>query len=178
MNGEIEEKKVLLVTVVILLLGFFASNFAYTGLHHTGNIPELGVASLGIKEIDPNTYTCLDYYAALSHFNSGKFRTTYDINGDGALDLGDLNSIKSFALEKPCKISDECPYEGFKTCGLREDIIRICVEDEFGNLVFENNKCDNGKVCLWAGAEGREFKPTMRAGGLLKGESYRGNAYC
>jgi len=122
------EKKVLLVSAVVLLLAFFSTSF--TGYHHAG------VGAEG------KIYDCKDYYAAMSFLGMNKRLGAYDPNRNGVVDEDDLEIIKGMALNRPCGLPSECSEEGKTQCSEDQYAVNLCIRDEFGRLVLESVPCD------------------------------------
>lgn len=128
------EKRVLLVSVVILVLAFFSTSF--TGYYNVGKS--------GRGVID-----CITVERAKAFVNSGEHykMLNYDFTNDGKLDYDDIELLEEEAMKRPCTLPPECAEEGQTRCAENNKVINLCIRDALGRLVIEEVPCEEGYRC-------------------------------
>lgn len=134
---QASEKKVLLLAAVILLLGFFSASF--TGLHHAGTTVEKGRFESTFNEGDLKLF---DGYRL-----SGEYRTFYDLNRNKELDEEDRGIIiEKIKRYRPRAKAGDCNV-GKTRCGIDENVVYACQENELGAPEWVEIPCDRGMKC-------------------------------
>ena len=125
----IDEKRVLIITLVILLLGFFSTTF--TGL--STREKRTSTISSGISsEAD---YDRCKYYIG-GVIGSGSYRTNCDLNNNGVIDADDLMEIaRQASLQRPRVASNDwIPGSSYVSQEDKSAIV-VCQQNEFGRFV-------------------------------------------
>ena len=119
----IDEKRVLIITLVILLLGFFSTTF--TGL---------STKEKRASAISSGIYSEADYDRCNNLIMLGKYQDYCDIKPkDGRIDQRDLMEIaRQASLQRPRVASRGCIPGSSHVSQEDENAIVVCQENEFG----------------------------------------------
>ncbi len=136
-----DEKRVILIAFVVLLLGFFSTSF--TGLHHAG----VTRGASGFGEATFNQEDLVRFDAIVGQ--EGHF-APYDLNKNSILDEEDRDTIiEKIKLNRPRVRIRECE-EGETRCSQEdESTILICQLNELDEPVFVQVPCpERGMKCF------------------------------
>lgn len=130
-----DEKRVLIITLVILLLGFFSTTF--TGL--STREKRTSTISSGISS-EADYDRCEHYIGGIS--GSGEYRTNCDLNKDGIIDEKDLMQIaRQASLQRPRIASNDCIPGSSHVSQEDKSAIVVCQQNEFGRYIQVTVPC-------------------------------------
>ncbi len=127
----IDEKRVLLVSLVILLLAFFSTTF--TGL---------STREKRASTVSSGVFSEMDYDRCNSLMGLGKRQAYCDLNNNGEIDEDDLMEIaRQASLQRPRVASNDCVPGSSRISQEDQTVIRVCQQNNFGRYVWEIVPC-------------------------------------
>ncbi len=131
---------VLLLTFVILLLGFFSSQLTYTGDFH--------FQSMGHISALQSNPTCSDLKRLVGVMDHGMYNQRFDTDVDGDVDEADYAFFAEAIKDNPnCPLPDDC-FEGDTSC--RYGVLNVCERGPFG-LRWVEQPTPSGQYCTSRG---------------------------
>lgn len=133
---DVTEKRLLFVTFLILLLGFFSASF--TGLHHAGSSARETVYGTGV-------YSEEDAKMIESYIAQGEYKKSLDLNKDGLLNQKDREL--AIALIYRSRVKRYVCNVGETKCNVRNNVLDVCQENEYKSHEWVSVPCEQGQVC-------------------------------